>query len=110
MDTLKAYEKLRTKFDEDTARVLVDTLAEIARPSFEALATKEDLARLEQVTKADLAATKAELRAEIQAVRTELRVEIQGAKVETIRWVFGAAIGQVIAVIGLVGAVLALTR
>ena len=95
-------------FDEDTARVLVDTLAELVHPPLAGLASKEDLAL-----------AKAELRAEIQAVRAELRVEIQGvhveiqgAKVETIRWVFGAAIGQVIAVIGLVlvGAVLALTR
>jgi hypothetical protein len=70
----------------------VDTLADLVSPPLAALANKADLAQLEQ--------------------RLELKmdIKIQAAKVETIRWVLGAAIGQVIAVIGLVGAVLALTR
>ncbi|MDA2924814.1 CCDC90 family protein [Acidobacteria bacterium AH-259-L09] len=114
MDTLKAYEKLRTKFDEDTAKLVVDTLAELVSPPLATLATKEDLAQFEQRLElrmdTRLAELRAELQTEIQAAKGELRTEIQAAKVETIRWVLGAALGQVIAVVALVGAVLALAR
>ncbi|MDA2924813.1 CCDC90 family protein [Acidobacteria bacterium AH-259-L09] len=63
------------------------------------LATKEDLAQLEQ-----------RLQLRMDTSLAEMRTEIQAAKVETIRWVLGAALGQVIAVVALVGAVLALAR
>jgi hypothetical protein len=113
MDTLHAYETLRGKFDEDTAKALVGAMAGLVTPSFADLATKADV-------KAQLDHTKAELRAEIQDVKArmeqlhlatkadtaELRAEIQGVKAELIRWLFGS----VIALVSAMGIMLRLFR
>jgi len=104
MDTLKAYEKLRSKFDDDTARVMVETLAEFVSPSLDKLATREDIARLEgDIGRLERTmATKEEL----ALVKAELRTEIQAAKVETIRWMMGIGFSQLLALIGLIIAIL----
>jgi len=91
MDTLKAYEKLRVKFDDDTARVLVDSLGELVSPSLDSLVTKEDLGM-----------AKAELHTEIQTVKAELHVEIQKVKTDIIRWFVGMTITQILALSGLI--------
>jgi len=80
MDTLKAYEKLRVKFDDDTARILVNSLGELVSPSLDSLATKDDLGM-----------AKAELRTEIQIVKTDM-----------IRWFVGMAITQLLALSALI--------
>jgi hypothetical protein len=76
MDTLKAYEKLRSKFDDDTAKALVETLTEFVSPSLDKLATKDDLAHLAQATKDDLAhlaqVTKDDLAYLAQATKDDL--------------------------------------
>jgi hypothetical protein len=68
MDTLHAYETLRSKFDEDTAKTIVGAMAGLVTPSFVDLATKTDIhdvkAGMEQLRlamKADTAETRAEL-------------------------------------------------
>jgi ABC-type phosphate transport system auxiliary subunit len=107
MDTLHAYETLRGKFDEDTAKTLVEAIVGLVTPSFADLATKTDIhdvkAEIEQLrlaTKADIQEVKAgmeqlrlstkadieQLRlateAQIDRVKTEVRTEIQDVKAD----------------------------
>jgi hypothetical protein len=100
MDTLHAYETLRGKFDEDTAKTLVETIVGLVTPSFADLATKTDIhdvkAEIEQLrlsTKADIEqlrlSTKADIEqlrlateAQIDRVKMEVRTEIQDVKAD----------------------------
>jgi gas vesicle protein len=124
MDTLHAYETLRSKFDEDTAKTIVGAVAGLVTPSFADLATKAELrteiqdvkAVVEQLRlamKAELDQAKTELRTEIQDVKAdlrtttaELRADMQGIKAELIRWLFGAAL----AIVSAMGIMLRLVR
>jgi Tfp pilus assembly protein PilE len=98
MDTLHAYETLRSKFDEDTAKTIVGAMAGLVTPSFADLATKTDLeqaktelrtelhdvkAEIEQLrlsTKADIEQLRLATESQIDRVKTELRTEIQEVK------------------------------
>jgi septal ring factor EnvC (AmiA/AmiB activator) len=117
MDTLHAYKTLRSKFDEDTAKTLVETMAELVTPSFAdlttktdihdvkaeieqlRLSTKADIEQLRQATKADIHDVKTDIeqlrqatQAEFRTTTAELRADMQGIKAELIRWLFGAMI------------------
>lgn len=98
MDTLHAYETLRSKFDEDTAKVLVGAMANLVTPSFADLATKADI----QEVKADIEQLRLATKADIEQLRlgtkadvAELRADMQEIKAELIRWLFGAVIALV---------------
>jgi Tfp pilus assembly protein PilE len=87
MDTLHAYETLRSKFDEDTAKTIVGAMAGLVTPSFADLATKTDIhdvkAEIEQLrlsTKADIEQLRLSTKADIEQAKTELRAEIQDVK------------------------------
>jgi hypothetical protein len=76
MDTLKAYDKLKSQFSEEQTRTLVETLPELI--GLERLATKDDLEHLRLATKEDLQV---------------LRLEIAAMENRLIRWVVGSIIG-----------------
>jgi hypothetical protein len=113
MDTLHAYKTLRSKFDEDTAKTLVETMADLVTPSFADLATKTDIEQLRQATKTDIHDVKAEIeqlrlstksdmeqlrlatKADIEQLRLSTKADIQEVKTELIRWLFGAALAIV---------------
>jgi hypothetical protein len=89
MDTLHAYETLRSKFDEDTAKTIVGAMADLVTPSFADLATKTDIhdvkAEIEQLrlsTKADIEQFRLSTKADLEQAKTELRAEIHDVKAE----------------------------
>lgn len=109
MDTLKSYDKLKSRFSEEQARTLVEALPELV--DLERLATKDDLEHLRLATREDLQALRTATRDDIQTLQTATKEDLQALRTATkddiqalrlemaamenrlIRWVVGSIIG-----------------
>lgn len=76
MDTLQAYTTLRAKFDESTAKTIVDAVVQLTSPPLTDMATKADL-------RAEIQLLKTELKAEIEQLRTETKASLEQLRTET---------------------------